>query len=100
MLAAALAAPLAAHAQDSARGKALYETRCIECHSTSVHNRAARKASDFERLRAQVVRWSREALTPWTAEEIDDVTVYLNDLYYGFPCPKTVCRAQARAALE
>ncbi|MCX7893816.1 MAG: cytochrome c [Burkholderiales bacterium] len=97
-LAAALAAPLAAHAQDAARGRALYETRCIACHSTSVHNRSARKATDFEGVRAQVVRWSREAGSPWTAEEIDDVSVYLNELYYRFPCPRTICRSEARAA--
>lgn len=83
-----------AHAfADTERGKVLYETRCIACHESSVHNRDARKAKSFNALRAQVLRWSAQVGGAWTADEIDDVTLYLNERYYRFPCPQKLCRA-------
>lgn len=83
----------AAMAADAGRGGILYETRCNACHERSVHNRDARKAKSFDALRAQVLRWSAEAGGAWTAEETDDVTLYLNQRYYRFPCPQRLCRA-------
>jgi len=80
-------------AADAERGKVLYETRCGACHERSVHHRDARKAKSFDALRAQVLRWSAEAGGSWSAEEIDDLTQYLNQRYYRFPCPQSVCKA-------
>ena len=80
-------------AADSGRGSVLYETRCIACHASSVHNRNARKATSFDGVRAQVLRWSAEAGGNWTGDEIDDVAVYLNQRYYRFPCPQGLCKA-------
>jgi mono/diheme cytochrome c family protein len=93
-LALSLAGLSAAQADaDAERGKILYETRCSACHARSVHNRDARKAKSFDALHAQVLRWSAEAGGSWGADEIDDVTLYLNQRYYRFPCPQSVCRA-------
>jgi hypothetical protein len=78
-------------AADAARGKALYETRCIDCHSTSVHQSTTRKAASFEDIRRQVTRWSGQLGTSWAAGDIDDISVYLNDLYYRLPCPPATC---------
>lgn len=83
----------AAVAADAERGRTLYETRCGACHAESVHNRSARKAKSFEALRGQVRRWSVETGGGWDADQIDDVTLYLNRRYYGFPCPLKLCRA-------
>ena len=80
------------------RGSVLYETRCNACHASSVHQRSARKAETFDALRAQVLRWSAEVGGSWSADEIDDVTLYLNQLYYRFPCPQSLCKAN-RASL-
>ncbi|HEY5293618.1 MAG TPA: cytochrome C [Burkholderiales bacterium] len=80
-------------AADAERGKTLYETRCSACHAGSVHTRKARKAKSFDGLRAQVLRWSAEAGGSWSADEIDDLTLYLNQRYYRFPCPPSVCKA-------
>jgi mono/diheme cytochrome c family protein len=89
-----LAGPaVALAATGEARGKLLYETRCIACHADSVHNREARRAKSFDGLRAQVLRWSAQSGGNWAADEIDDVTRYLNQRYYGLPCPQTVCKA-------
>jgi mono/diheme cytochrome c family protein len=79
------------------RGRALYETRCIACHETSVHRRASRRATDFPALRREIERWSATLGGEWRAEELDAVTIFLNDRYYRYPCPSTVCREPARA---
>jgi mono/diheme cytochrome c family protein len=83
----------AAIAADPVRGSALYETRCIACHASSVHQRSARKAESFDGVRAQVLRWSAVVGGSWSADEIDDVTLYLNQQYYRFPCPQSLCKA-------
>ena len=96
-LACVMCALAPAHGADAERGKALYEARCDLCHRTSVHLREARKATSFDGVRAQVARWNTELGGAWSVDEIDDVTVYLNDRYYSFPCPGSVCRSgQAR----
>ena len=91
-LACVIGAPAPAHGADAVRGRALYEARCGLCHSTGVHARKARKATSFEGLRTLVLRWSMELGGSWPADEIDDVTVYLNNRYYRFPCPESICR--------
>jgi mono/diheme cytochrome c family protein len=80
-------------AVDAERGKILYETRCSACHASSVHQRSARKAKSFGGVRVQVVRWSTEVGGSWSGDEIDDVTRYLNQRYYRFRCPQSVCKA-------
>lgn len=89
-IAAALAAGNA-HAADAARGRALYDARCGSCHNESVHNDASRKARNFEAARARVADFSAQLKTGWGAAQIDDVAVYLNERYYGFPCPPQLC---------
>jgi mono/diheme cytochrome c family protein len=102
--AAALAAMLAvvpasraAHAADPGRGAALYELRCGGCHSESVHGRKKLAARDFSEIRGWVVRWSENLKLAWSVEEIDDVSVYLNNTYYRYPCPPQVCKVVSLA---
>jgi len=85
--------PAAQAFADAERGKMLYETRCSACHETSVHKQGSRKAKSFEGVRAQVLRWSAEVGGVWSVDEIDDLTLYLNERYYHFPCPQKLCRA-------
>ncbi len=100
LLSAAIAMPTLASAQGVAeRGRALYETRCIACHDRSVHQRESRKAEDFAGLRREVERWNATAGGEWRAEEIDQVALWLNERYYRFPCPPSVCREPAHAGL-
>jgi ribosomal protein L44E len=93
----ALAAPAALAQSALERGRALYETRCTACHEKSVHRRESRKARDFAALRREIERWSTNVGGEWRAEELDAVTVFLNDRYYKYPCPPAVCREPARA---
>jgi mono/diheme cytochrome c family protein len=86
---AALAAT--AGAADFERGKLLYNARCVGCHDKSVHNREARKALTIEGIRAQVRRWDAFTGGAWREDEVNDVTSYLNELFYRYPCPPAVC---------
>lgn len=80
-----------AGAADSDRGRALYETRCIACHETSVHSRGKKLAANCNEIREQVSRWSRQQGGHWSDEEVEDVTLYLNERYYGFPVREGRC---------
>jgi len=70
-----------AHAADAARGRALYESRCIGCHSIDanrvgpahrgVFGRKAGTAKDYDyspALRAATVVWDARSLERWLAD--------------------------------
>jgi mono/diheme cytochrome c family protein len=84
-------------AADPERGKVLYETRCTDCHNRGVHQSASRRATSFEGIRMQVTRWTRELGGSWDEGDIDNITVYLNDLYYKLPCPPAACASTTGA---
>ena len=86
-----------ASAADAGRGAALYELRCGNCHSESVHGRSKRVATDFGEVRGWVSRWNESLGLRWGNEEIDDVSVYLNNTYYRYVCPPQVCKAVSLA---
>lgn len=79
----------ASHAQNvpASRGQLLYSTHCIECHNTQMHWRDVALARDWDTLRAQVLRWQREARLGWGDDDVEAVTRYLNDSIYQFPRP-------------
>ena len=88
-------APLAAdqaQAADAARGKALYSTYCAECHTTEVHWREKRLASDWATLTFQVRRWQDNSGLDLNQDDIAAITTYLNGLYYHYPVPPDVER--------
>ena len=87
----------AVSAADPARGRALYEARCGGCHNDSVHNDNSRKARNFEEARGRVADFSSQLKTGWSGAQVDDVAVYLNERYYGFPCPTKLCPKPAPA---
>ncbi|MGL4573622.1 MAG: cytochrome C [Burkholderiaceae bacterium] len=88
--AALISAHAAASAQamgNAARGQLLYTTHCIECHTSQVHWREKRLATNWATLQAQVLRWQANAALNWSQGEIEDVSRYLNDKYYKFSIP-------------
>ena len=97
-IAAALAAAalLPAHAQVE-RGRVLYETHCINCHTTGVHARDHREVENFQGLRQWVARWNVNLALGWGEEDILEVALYLNRRFYAFPCPADVCRMVSSA---
>ncbi|APW37267.1 hypothetical protein RD110_08710 [Rhodoferax koreense] len=77
-----------AHAeQPASRGAMLYATQCAACHTTQVHWRARRLATDWQSLQAQVRRWQDVAALRWTEEDVVEVTRHLNDTFYNFEPP-------------
>lgn len=76
-----------------ARGKLLYATHCVSCHSVEMHWREKKLARNWESLKFQVDLWQKAAGLGWGAEDIEQVSAYLNVTYYHFP-------AQGRIGLE
>lgn len=83
---AALAAWPAA-AQDAARGRALYETHCLECHYERVHQRDPSRSlvRSFASLQAEVARRAELVPRRFELRELDDVAEYLNRTHYRLP---------------
>jgi mono/diheme cytochrome c family protein len=64
------------------RGQALYEHHCMSCHESWAHTREGRHVRTVRELRARTEAWSVHSHLNWSAEEIDDVTDYLNRAFY------------------
>ena len=67
------------------RGELLYRTHCIACHTTEVHWREKRLATDWASLTAQVRRWQANVGLRWPDRTIEEVVRYLNATIYRFP---------------
>ena len=67
------------------RGELLYRTHCIACHTTQVHWREKRLATDWASLTAQVRRWQSNVGLQWPDRTIEEVVRYLNSTIYRFP---------------
>jgi mono/diheme cytochrome c family protein len=74
-------------ARDATRGELLYTTHCIYCHTTEVHWREKKLATDWAGLQAQVRRWQGNTGLGWSDEDIAEVVRYLNALHYHYPAP-------------
>jgi hypothetical protein len=75
---------LAANATNEFRGELLYTTNCDACHDASMHWRDKKLAKDWKSLKGQVTRWQTIAKASWNAQDIVDVTLYLNNRYYHY----------------
>ena len=63
----------------------MYEAHCIECHSTNMHWRDNRQATDWQSLKGQVRRWQAAGRLGWKDDDITEVAHYLNDTIYHYP---------------
>ena len=98
-LLAALAPVLAAQAQDQgqgqSRGELLYSTHCITCHTTQMHWRDKKAATDWTSLMFQVRRWQDASGLGWNESDVQAVARYLNESFYGYPpMAAPIARAQ------
>ncbi len=77
-------APLSAAAQDAARGRELYETRCLACHYERVHKREPARSliKSHAGLRVEVAKRAAQSGGQFTVEDLDDIAEYLNRSYY------------------
>ena len=76
------------------RGELLYSTYCNGCHTTEVHWRAKKLATDMPSLRFQVRRWQDNISLGWGEDDISAVAAYLNERYYRFPSTVTKQRTE------
>ncbi len=67
------------------RGELLYTTHCITCHTTQMHWRNNKQATDWESIKVQVRRWQGIAGLAWSDADITEVSRYLNDTIYKYP---------------
>lgn len=74
---------------DQPRGELLYTTYCVGCHSTQVHWREKKLATDWTSLQFQVRRWQRNTGLGLGEDDISAIARYLNGLYYHFPVAET-----------
>ncbi len=74
----------ASSALAQSRGELLYTTHCISCHTTEMHWRDKRSASNWPALMAQVRRWQDAASLAWGDSDILEVSRYLNETIYHF----------------
>ncbi len=86
-----LAVPGTAGAADITQGKTLHEKHCIACHTSltggkpdSLYTRADRRVTTLEGLKKQVRRCELTLGLQWFDEEVDNVTGFLNQAFYGF----------------
>jgi len=78
---------VAPSAQAQSRGELLYQTHCIACHSTQLHWRDQKAATDWISLKKLVQSWQARAMLQWSEEDILEVTRHLNDKIYHYPQP-------------
>lgn len=81
-----------------ARGELLYSNHCGACHTAQMHWRAARAATDWSSLVAQVRRWQGVASLGWSDADVDDVARYLNENIYHFE--HTIGRVSSSQSME
>ena len=73
--------------RDASRGELLYTTHCIACHTTQVHWREKKLATDWTSLQSEVRRWQGATGLGWSNQDIAEVARYLNALHYHYPVP-------------
>ena len=69
---------------DETAGKAQHDKYCQKCHDDSVYTRPDRFIKDRTALQKQVARCGLNSGAQWFDEDIEAVTLYLNQTYYKF----------------
>lgn len=75
------------YARDGGRGQSLHDTRCVMCHDTGVYTRSDRAANNWDQVRVEVLRWQKAVSLNWAEADVDAVTNFIAEKYYGFDCP-------------
>ena len=63
------------------RGERIHQV-CLPCHSTSIYLPPRRKIKTLSELHQEVARWGDYYDPALSAQDIDDVTAYLNKHFY------------------
>lgn len=68
---------------DPVRGMEVHKV-CLDCHGTELYTSQNRKIKSLAALRKDVVRWGDYYAPALSAQDVDDVTAYLNRDFYKF----------------
>lgn len=79
----------AQQAAEPSRGELLYSMHCVECHTTQIHWRDKKRATDWISLRDEVRRWQGVLGLQWRDDEVEDVARFLNTQHYHYPLPRS-----------
>lgn len=79
--------PASLQAADARRGELLYDTACLQCHTTQTHWRDKSVVHSWDALVREVDRWQKNSGQRWSEADVRDVSAYLNRLYYKLPAP-------------
>jgi hypothetical protein len=69
-------------AADSA--ESLYQTNCLQCHSSEIYTRTTHRINAFDVLERQVKRCELSLGLQWFDKDIHAVAIYLNEQFYHF----------------
>ena len=65
------------------RGERIHQV-CLACHSTSIYLPPRRKIETLPDLHKEVARWGDYYDPALSAKDVDDITAYLNNVFYKF----------------
>ena len=98
LISACVAASGQSRGTADSRGVLLYSTYCVSCHTTQVHWREKKLATDWASLKVQVRRWQGNAGLGLSEDDVAAIAGYLNDLYYHFAATATKQSGEAGSA--
>ena len=73
-----------AWAENFERGAELYDTQCQSCHDKPLQKRANSPIRSLTELRQRIANWGAHIGEDWSADDTDDVLIYLNQTVYHF----------------
>lgn len=73
-----------ASSQDAWRGRLLHENHCTSCHTSTLHLRENRAATNRAEVKAFIERWVKTQNLVWTDEDKADVLAYLIENFYEY----------------
>jgi hypothetical protein len=68
---------------DAERGVEVHKV-CLDCHGTGPYTSSERKIKSIDALHKEVARWGDYYAPALSAQDVDDVTAYLNRDFYKF----------------
>lgn len=72
-------------AADAVHGQQLHAEQCLRCHGSEAYTREDRRVQSLDGLKNQVAMCALQLDVAWFDEEVEDVVLYLNQLFYHFP---------------
>jgi mono/diheme cytochrome c family protein len=74
----------AAYASAMDNGEILHDGNCQRCHQAEIYTKPDRVVKNLPQLKQRVKQCELMADLMWFEEEVDDVTLYLNKIFYLF----------------